>query len=68
MACWYGQKCGLGKGLSLSVICQAGEIALTCARKSFYICWPVFHKFWFMLLKYNFDFTGFILCEKIEGV
>lgn len=22
----------------------------------------VFHKIWFMLLKYNFDFTGIILC------
>lgn len=30
----------LGKGLSLSLICQAGEVALTSARKSFYICLP----------------------------
>lgn len=38
MTFWCGQRCGLGRGLSLSVICWAGEIALACARKSFYIC------------------------------
>lgn len=44
----------LGKGLSLSVICQAGEIALTSARKSYlHLFTLVFRKIWCMLLKYN---------------
>lgn len=47
MAFWYGQKCGLGK--VLSVTCWAGEIAQTSARKSFYICLPQ-------------SFTRFSLC------
>lgn len=39
-AFWCEQKCGLGKGLGLSVIGRVGEIALTSARKSLYICLP----------------------------
>lgn len=67
MAFWYGQECGSGKGAEPFVNLPGwGGCIDFCQEIFLHLFTSVFHKIWFMLLKYNLDFTGFILCKKLK--
>lgn len=54
-------KIWIGKGPVSNLLAQGDCIDFR--QESFlHLFTSVFQKIWFMLLKYNFDFNGFVLC------